>query len=204
MLRVLAAALLAVAAQPLAAREIAIDIRVAGAARITSETMDRATALASNVLRASGLEPRWIDCRGDRAAAEACQRPGASNEFIVTILPAQPDPDSCVCGIAQRPLDGTPGSFITIYGECVRNGANAFRIDAGTVLSVTIVHEIGHLLLQRGHAFAGIMRARLDAVDWARAERGVLLFSSSQAARLRAAARARQVVAAATASPDGS
>jgi hypothetical protein len=99
-------------------------------------------------------------------------------------------------------LDGTRGSFITVYADCVRDGADRLHVDEATILSVTFAHEIGHLLLPRGHAFSGIMCGWPSALDWQRAERGGLLFNLRQIPLLRAAALARQQAALALAPED--
>lgn len=103
--------------------------------------------------------------------------------------------------MAQHPLDGSPGSFITVFGDCIRDGSDNLFVDEAVVLSYTIAHEIGHLLLPQGHSFTGIMQGRPNALEWQRAARGALRFSPMQAALLREAARARQRIAAAS-NPD--
>ncbi len=61
----------------------------------------------------------------------------------------------------------------------------------GLVLGHTAAHEIGHMLLPRGHSSQGIMRARLRKGDWERAAKGTLLFTRRQSEQLSAGLRAR-------------
>ena len=61
----------------------------------------------------------------------------------------------------------------------------------GLILGHTAAHEIGHMLLPRGHSSQGIMRARLRKTDWERAAKGTLLFTRQQSEQLSTGLRAR-------------
>ena len=69
--------------------------------------------------------------------------------------------------------------------------AKTHQMLRGLVLGHTAAHEIGHMLLPRGHSSRGIMRARLRKADWERAAKGTLLFTRRQSEQLSAGLRAR-------------
>jgi hypothetical protein len=52
-------------------------------------------------------------------------------------------------------------------------------------IAVTTSHEIGHILLAKGHAIAGIMRPRFEEPEWHLARQEALGFTSHQSKALR-------------------
>jgi hypothetical protein len=59
------------------------------------------------------------------------------------------------------------------------------RVPQQDVLGVAITHEIGHLLIAKGHSDAGIMRGRLEESEWRKAAQGLLGFTPRQAEIIR-------------------
>jgi hypothetical protein len=164
-------------------------IRVYSQGTLAASLIARARVRVSDILRAAGLVPVWVICTLEDADARCAAAPHPA-DFVVRIVPTRPDPASHGCGVALRPRNST-GQFITLFSDCVREGAEQFYVDEAVVLAYTIVHEVGHLLLREGHSFSGIMRARPDALDWQRASRTQLQFTPDEMPLLRSALQDR-------------
>jgi len=132
----------------------------------------------------------WLECLPDSTDGRCALAPEPL-EFVVRLQAARSDRASHACGVSLRPGNGALGHFITIFSDCIEEGADRLLVDDAVVFAYTLVHEIGHLLLPAGHAPAGIMRARPDALDWQRAAEGSLGFTPREVRLLRAAVRAR-------------
>ena len=134
-----------------------------------------AQQIAAGLFDEAGIRVVWIRC-GESAADAACHRPPAQNELVVRIRRQRLDRASPTCGVAFRPRHMV-GSYVTLFLDCLIEGANTFRLAEPIVAGYCLAHEIGHLLLPTGaHAPSGIMQARLSLVDWDRAARGGLRF----------------------------
>lgn len=150
---------------------------------------DRATTteVASNILRAAGINVQWMDCNahvshGRLATRESCLTPPQSDEVIVRLLSAAPaagsglhGPGDGRLGDAHVDTANAAGSLATVYVDRVAAMARSAGIDAGTLLGRVAAHEIGHLLLGTvSHRPTGLMRAewstallqRQNASDW--------------------------------------
>jgi hypothetical protein len=149
---------------------------------------DRATAtlVAANILRAAGINVRWMDCNahvshGRLATRETCLTPPHSDEVIVRLLSAPAagsglnGPGDDRLGDAHVDTAAAAGALATVYVDRVAAMARTAGIDAGTLLGRVAAHEIGHLLLGTvSHRPTGLMRAewstallqRQNASDW--------------------------------------
>ena len=160
-----------------------------------------ATEVASNILRAAGIDVRWTDCNahvshGRLATREICLTPPPADEVIVRLVPT-PAADSGLHGRGDDRLGdahvdtaAAGGALATVYVDRVAAMARTAGIDAGTLLGRVVAHEIGHLLLGTvSHRPTGLMRAqwstallqrqiasdwRLSKLDAANAREGVL------------------------------
>ena len=167
--------------------ELAVRTHVGAGTEMTS--LRDALALTRRVFADAGIRVAWTHC-GEEATPANCHDAAGANEFIVRILPTRLDAASHVCGTSLRP-EAAPGHYITLFLDCIREGADAFGVPEPVVAAFAIAHEIGHLLLPVGHAPSGIMRARPDRFDWQRAARGALQFDSSDQKRMRTELRRR-------------
>lgn len=146
-----------------------------------------AQAVVERILAAASIRLAWIDCPVD----STCGVLPAPNELIVRFVSRRPDPASHGCGVALRP-DTVPGRYITLFVDCVREGAETFRVAEAIVAAYCLAHEIGHLLLPTSaHAPIGIMRARPDQFDWQRGARQALQFRPSEQRQIYEGARRR-------------
>jgi hypothetical protein len=64
------------------------------------------------------------------------------------------------------------GHYITLFVDCIREAADALGLREDVVLSRTLAHEVGHLLLGPDHGQLGLIRAShaRSTGGWRRAE----------------------------------
>jgi hypothetical protein len=94
-------------------------------------------------------------------------------------------------GGATLITDGPGARAISyVFYDRLEEIARDERLPLELVLGLTIAHELGHALLPPGHSISGIMQARLGGREWKRAQRGWMLFTPEDAARMRDRLRA--------------
>jgi hypothetical protein len=146
-------------------------------------------ANVEDIFARAGVGVRWVYCTPPPSSGPAdspCARPARPGEFVLRLLKrTAPRRDSCSHGFALVPADGRAGGYATVFTD----GLAELR---GTIapwsqlLAHFTAHEIGHLLLGRGHAASGLMRANWSRSDLDRAARGRLTFTPAEAERMRA------------------
>jgi hypothetical protein len=160
-------------------------------AQVPASTLRRTQAGTSNVFRQAGVEIRWLAC--SFAEAEGHDPPGCTLPLDV--------PTISVSILSEREANrwATPGSAL---GFCmgqnvylalprVQAAADRQKVPLWLVLAHVLSHETGHVLLGSGHSLRGIMQAEFGGKEWRRAEKGQLLFMSTDARRLRDQIRRR-------------
>jgi hypothetical protein len=91
------------------------------------------------------------------------------------------------------------GTLSTVYVDHIQQLAARLRINRGTVLGLTIGHEMGHLLLGSDvHGTEGLMRARWPDAALRRRITHEWRFSSVEISQMTSALEARTTAAAAT------
>ena len=96
--------------------------------------------------------------------------------------------NSTVSILGAAPRDGDEiGRLAYVFRQPIEALAAIYFVDPALVAAHTIAHEIGHMLLPRGHADDGLMFARWGAREVRAAAGGRLTFSRSEAALIRAA-----------------
>ncbi len=173
-----------------------ITIRLYNYSDLPQAAQARTEKVASDILRKAGITAQWLDCPIAKAQQlPACSLPLRPTELVLRILPgsnaSRAALDRASCGYALRPTNGGHGTLITLFYDCVEKIAKMHQMLRGLVLGHTAAHEIGHMLLPRGHSSRGIMRARLRKADWERAAKGTLLFTPQQSEQLSTGLRAR-------------
>jgi hypothetical protein len=115
------------------------------------------------------------------------QHSGDSAETLHVII-ATTDRWHLQPGIMGIALMGNAPVGRTVYAfyDRILETANSHRLTVGSVLGNTIAHEIGHLLLPRGHTMDGLMREDWDWTQIDSLRAGVLGFSRGQGAQIRA------------------
>src|SRR5713226_1342705 len=126
----------------------AITLVVQGEDAVPAAEWSRARAVATRILSHAGVETVW-------AADSACERPS----LCVRLSRSRP---STVHADAAGFAVLSPGAaYASVFLPAVEKTADGLGVDVARVLGATIAHEIGHLLLGRGHS-RGVMSARFD------------------------------------------
>ena len=159
-------------------------------AGVDRKALKQGLEFATTTLRSTGVELLVVDCALDasRATPPCSGFTGPSQISIRLIRRLQKETGEIgfqKLGFADE-LDTTPGSGIVyLFCEMIEAAAKDRRVPLQDVLGVVITHEIGHLLIARGHADRGIMRSQLEAAEWHKASQGMLGFTPRQAEIIR-------------------
>jgi len=159
-------------------------------AGVDRKALKQGLKFAAMILRSTGVELLTVDCslEATRSVPPCSGFTGPSQISIRLIRRPQKGTDEIGCqklGFADE-LDTTPGSGIVyLFGDMIETAARDQRVPLQDVLGVAITHEIGHLLIARGHADRGIMRSQLEAGEWRKASQGMLGFTPRQAEIIR-------------------
>ena len=148
-------------------------------------TIDAATA----ALATGGIRPEWIVC-GRSTTVAACAVPAGATERLVRVMSTSPQwerRDGVSLGVALIERGSHSGVFATVYADRVSWLASRAAIHPSLVLGRAIAHEIGHLLLGREHASAGIMRGAWSVTDLRRNASCDWEFTTDEVAALSAA-----------------
>jgi len=175
-----------------------ITVRVRNTAEVPPQILRRASLEAQRIFHEAGVETEWLLCLPARAEGQedaGCHGPQGPTYLNVGIMPPSMErdfqvPDSAQ-GVAIPALDGHPASYAYVLYGRVEDLVKRAKCSGDTVLGHVMAHEVGHLLLGRGHAPRGLMGANWDRQVLLEAARGGLKFSGEQATRLQAEAGAR-------------
>lgn len=170
-------------------------VRVYNGSGVTRARLREAERGVRTVLAAADLDTQWRDCvpRTDpEFRASPCDDPIQSDDIVVRVLNAAGAavivPSSL--GFSYVDRQTRRGWLATAFADRIDEVAGRLHINAGRVLGLTIVHEIGHLVLGTvEHATSGVMRRQMSdfAILTAHAER----FLPDETAGLRAGIFAR-------------
>ena len=159
-------------------------------AGVDRKALQQGLKFAAMTLRSTGVELLTVDCSLDTSrATPPCSGFTGPNQISIRLIRRpQKGTDEIGCqklGFADE-LGTTPGSGIVyLFGDMIETAARDQRVPLQDVLGVVITHEIGHLLIARGHAERGIMRSQLEAGEWRKASQGMLGFTPRQAEIIR-------------------
>jgi hypothetical protein len=175
-------------------------------AEVGPAELEEAKANTALIFRRAGINVEWR-LFSQRTGAPNPQGQDASGRRILPlnlILPSaaaypslrkQMRLPKTALGFALTQPDGTARGdtvyiFVNQVDELVRRERFA-RV--GTILGPIIAHELGHLLLGRGHSPSGLMSAEVGELTVRLAGANALHFTRKQAKRLRAAMEERAI-----------
>ena len=167
---------------------------------VDRKALQQGLEFAAMILQRTGVELLSVDCSLEAArSAPPCSGFRGPNQFSIRLIRWQEKgTDEIACrklGFAHA-LDTTPGNGIVyLFADVIAAVAKDRRVPQQDVLGVAITHEIGHLLIAKGHSDAGIMRGRLEESEWRKASQGLLGFTPQQAEIIRKSVRSRPVQA---------
>ena len=157
---------------------IAVVLQMNNVVHAPTGHLERAQQEVIRLYRNIGVDVAWTE-------PEAASAPA----IRVVLVPYDPGGTSRrekpVMGAAVLTALGTSVAYI--FYRQVEAQARQYDVSLAMILASAIAHEVGHLLLPDGrHSTDGLMRACWTRGDFQRAEQGQLLFSSEQAALIRA------------------
>jgi hypothetical protein len=179
------------ARQPSPELPVRVNIRVLNVAHVPEPTLAPARRIVDHILGAAGIQAVWLDCDSrDRP----CSAPPLAIDLWLQLLRERPptlEPDTA--GYALLVPDCATGcGYAAVSYPAIQAAAHDWGGDPISLLGATIAHEIGHLLLgAHSHAREGVMAPRFGREQLNQAGRGSLLFTASQAQRLRVGVRER-------------
>ena len=164
-----------------------ITIRTLNAVPVEKAVLERARVLVETVFRRAGTEIAWIDCPRD--GAPSCATPRAPSEISLRVFRRSERTRRAIGeSIGGLALPGEGAGIVHLHYDRLEEISRGDGIPLDLSLGVTVVHEIGHLLIGPRHSSRGIMRAELGAGDWRDAAQGALLFDRQQSETLRTGA----------------
>jgi hypothetical protein len=171
-------------------------------ARVTPYMLRLAQDTAGDLFRKAGVSVEWIGCE----LAVSLQRELEPRAILIAPVSEVPAPLKSVprmLGAVMRNDAGDEGVWAVV--PRIERMADRYGAPPGVVLGHVIAHEVGHLLLPRGHhSVAGLMVAQWTGDDFVRAAQGHLTFSATDARRIRERLDAAHLVAPVVASAGAS
>jgi hypothetical protein len=170
---------------------VTITISVHNDAGMPAGTLHQAEEEAREVFRQAGIEVRWLHCSPAPIAAEATKESRACSEAVypehlqLRIALRSIGLTKATMGISYLSEDGK-GCYADLFYEQVVEMHEKSKVSLASLLGRVAAHETGHLLLgSNSHALHGIMRARWQGEELARASKGALMFSESESRQMK-------------------
>jgi hypothetical protein len=176
----------------MAAHGQSVVVLVDDRAQVPPWTMDQAAKEAARIYRHAHVKLEWRALPDPRGAASSNGLVTSPGDFTVRLIVqarfegATGAPSQFVLGAAPSLALGC-GGIVYLFFDQVMGMARVQRVASALVFGTAVAHEIGHVLLGRGHSNEGLMRASWKADDWQRATMGLLLFSPPEGQTMRSA-----------------
>ncbi|MFN7992742.1 MAG: hypothetical protein U0Q18_04035 [Bryobacteraceae bacterium] len=175
-----------------------IAVLVYNYAAVSPGVLADTEAEAARVYLRAGIRIEWLDCPltpNDAVQFPMCHIVGPT-ALVLRILP--PSMSEHIrqanesIGLAMLPEDGSFAIVANVFWYDAKRLADRHGMRYGLVLGHIAAHEIGHLLLGPGsHSLQGIMRAPWRPNDLYIMAGRSMLFTPSEASRMRTNIRAR-------------
>jgi hypothetical protein len=167
---------------PLLAQRARAAAIVHNRARVSGDVMTDGRAIVDRIYARAGVELLW-----SHPSPKLTPFDGPIIHIIIIT-----SEDAARIGDPPDAIGFTPtsssgrGMLAYIFEHRVRHVAKGYGVLPGVVLGAAIAHEMGHMLLQKGHTPTGLMRAEFNQADFRRIRRGELGFTAEEAIDLRA------------------
>jgi hypothetical protein len=191
-------ALKAEAGPDIHAGRIHLKVSVFNDAQVTESVLRAAEARTQSVFEEAGITLTWLDCGtpGNWHTELGCQDVSFPTHLSVRLVAGKKAVAEDTFGQSYLNEQGE-GNYANVYAATLRSAKTLQVIREGDLLGYVVVHELGHLLLgKNSHSAQGLMRAKWEVAELREAAKGNLLFSKSEAERMRAkylSAAARRV-----------
>jgi len=143
---------------------VTLVVRVYDGVGLALRDLNEATRVATDILRAGGVDVRWKSCPRTAAGPDRsdCRSPLAANEAVLRLIPASESMtrEPAALGFTLLDAGGRRAVLSTVFMDRVADVARRARVDEPQLTGRAMAHELGHLLLgTSGHAQTGLMRA---------------------------------------------
>jgi hypothetical protein len=160
-----------------------VTVRVWNTLPAEAEAVRAAKAVVERIFWRSGIDIRWIDCALDDPT---CPSPTGPTEVSLRIYRRPEATRRANYSTGGAALTGEGGARIVhLHYERLEELSGHGVVPLELAVGLTAAHEIGHLLLARGHSLAGIMRPTFEAPEWHLARQRWLLFTSQESKLLK-------------------
>lgn len=166
-----------------------ITVRLYDGTRIDAATRKAAVTRTRRLLDAAGLSSQFHDCSLDATSSKSvCETSPQAGDLIVRMVQAPPDETAAthhVLGFASIDTTTRRGTMATVFTNRVAILAALAHVPLETILSRTIAHEIGHLLLGTSeHGAMGLMREVWTLDELASGKKEHWSFTAAEVERL--------------------
>jgi len=179
---------------------VTITVQVYNYSQASPAILSKAEREAGRILSKAGLQLVWLKCPVGPSAAGSqglCQKTPEATDLRLRILaaPVKNKVPDTVFGFAVNPVLAS-----VYYDYAVRRAkSDDAEFEAPILLGCVIAHELGHLLLGTNrHSSTGIMQGRWGSNQFRQLMTGFLIFTTAEAQLMRAEARARMRLEAAS------
>lgn len=170
-----------------------ITVRIHDYAHVPPETLARAEAVTSEILRGASVSIVWVACNVAVPMEQrqpACARPMGPLDFVLNfvdrIQPLSPNLREIAMGVAAVPPESSQAYLAYLSIHQAAGAAQEYATPLEQVLGLAAAHEIGHLLLgENAHTSSGLMKASWGAGELKQGSLGNLLFTAEQSERIR-------------------
>lgn len=160
-----------------------IVVSVFNVAGLDDGTIREAEKTAQQIFRQAGLTIVWRNCPAQaELGAGSCMQTTMESRQLVLHIEHQPRTLSAdAYGVAFLGAGGW-GTYCDVFSDRISNLHRDTRLSESRILGIVAAHELGHLLLgSHAHSPTGIMRPRLQPVDFLGQTLGATYFSPRQA-----------------------
>jgi hypothetical protein len=155
-----------------------IDISVCNFSGLGETVVEQGRAEAQAIFESSGIIIQWLEC-GHRAGPTS---------FIIRLRASCKGMPRCRIDALGNVFFAEPsdGYLADAYVQAIAEVGKLYGIDTAVLLGAVMVHEVGHLLMGRGHTAEGIMCSRWSVEQMMALQHRRLTFIPEQRARIHA------------------
>ena len=166
-----------------------ITVRVWDQGDFDAGVLGAAEMVVDHIFAKAHVTVSWRHCTPSGVEHDSeCLEPQGPDEASVRVIDrrtAENARESLLAGRAVRSSVWEGSGLVYVYRDRIEAVSQKADIPVSVILGTVITHEIGHLLLPRGHSALGIMRGEVDLRGWTLAQQGNLLFTAEQSRAFR-------------------
>jgi hypothetical protein len=166
---------------------IPLKVSVFNDAQVPQSVLLAAETRAQALFEKAGVSLMWLDCGtpGNWHTDLGCLDVAFPSHLSVRLVTGKQTRSDDIFGQSFLNEHGE-GNYANVYVTPLSSAKALAVVPEGDLLGCIVVHELGHLLLgKNSHSSEGLMRAKWEVEELHEAARGNLLFTKSEAGRMR-------------------